>query len=92
MNMLAVARFPGAGKVAQLAALREVSLLGGETRSVAMRLRSPLWTEVAGGRKIEARVLYIGRVGRVFGPSSSATVHLIPGPIHWHGPPGRASA
>lgn len=74
IGMHGVAHSIGAGKVARLSALREISLLGGEMRPVAIRLLRGVWTAVSEGTEREAAVAFRGRVG----PTATRIVQLVP--------------
>jgi hypothetical protein len=73
-----VSHRPGGGKVARFSTVGEISLLGGETREVAVRLLSEIWKSVAGGREQEARILFANGAG----PAATKFVQLVPAVRH----------
>lgn len=74
IGIFGVTHPPGGRKVARLSDLRDINLLGGEERPVAIRLLRGVWTAVASGREREARA-------SLKGPSLDATkiVYLVTG-------------
>lgn len=71
--MSGVAHSIGAGKVKRMSASREIKLLGGEVRPVAIRLLPGVSATVAGGQEKEASVRFSGR-----GVDASKIVQLVP--------------
>jgi hypothetical protein len=72
--MRGVAHGIGAGEVRPYSRGRELNLLGGEDRAVAIRLLPEVWKGVTMDRKREARVSFRGHVGDVF-----KIIQLVPG-------------
>jgi hypothetical protein len=74
IGMAGVSHVLGGARVAGLSVIREVSLLGGEERAVAIRLLPEVWKSVTMDRKMEARVSFRSDVGVV-----SKIIQLVPG-------------